>query len=587
MKVLHFYLLALLFTFSACADKQENKDAPSASTDDPLTLVASSKNQWTGITISPEGRMFVNFPRWSDNVPISVGEIVDGKVVPFPNKKWNDYQNTKKDEPHFIAVQSVVADEAGFLWVLDPANPKFTGVDNKGPRIHLFHLHGDHDEYVKTIYFDSSVYSQNSYFNDLRINHKNDMIYITDSGAGGLIILDLNTGVSRKILANHPSTHAETGYLKLKNGLWKRNIHADGIALSPDKKHLYYAALSGHSLYRISTEVLDHPAYNNENYVEHVERIASINAPDGMMFDQEGNLYLGDLENEAIAIYKEGYYFRWIKDRRIRWADTFAKDSKGNMYFTTSEINYGQEEQQTYAIYKLNQKPTLPKSKGKILLAITSHQKLGTSEDAKKTGYYLSEVSHAYYTFKAAGYEVEFVSPKGGKSYMDGVDTTDVQNARFLKDDQAQQKINNSFAAQDIKPKGYRAIYYAGGHGTMWDFPKSEPLANVAQQIYENGGVVGAVCHGPAGLLPVTLSNGKALIDGKKVNGFTNAEEKAVKLDKIVPFLLEDQLKAKGGIFEHGNKWEEFSVADQRVITGQNPASAEAVAEKMVEWLAK
>ncbi|WP_338235623.1 L-dopachrome tautomerase-related protein [Persicobacter diffluens] len=580
MKILNQLLIAA-FLMSAWACEHPKKEKITKD-DRPLSLIASSSRQWTGITISPEGRMFVNFPRWSDDVPLSVAEIIDGKVVPFPNEAWNTF-NGKNEAEHFTAVQSVVVDDRNFLWVLDPANPQFQGVLEGGPRLHLFNL--DRDEFVKTIPFSRTTWSQNSYFNDLRIDTETGMIYITDSGAGGLIILNLNTGVSRKVLADHPSTQAETDYLVFENGLWKNQVHSDGIALSPDKKYLYYAALTAHSLYRIPTAALQNPTFNDEDLAHRVERVASIAAPDGMLFDNTGNLFMADLENEAVAVYNEERYFQFLKDPKIRWADTFAKDPEGNIYFTTSQINYAVSDRKDYEIYRINIQPKLPVNKGKILIALTSHAEMG--QGGEPTGYFLSEVSHAYYTFLENGYEVAFVSPNGGEAPLTGMDTTDMQNRNFLKDDTAQKLVRNSIKASDINPKDYRAIYYAGGHGTMWDFPTDENLATISQVIYEDGGVVGAVCHGPSGLLPIKLSNGEYLIKGKKVNGFSNEEETAMKLEKTVPLLLEDALIERGGIFSKGPMWGDYSVADQRVVSGQNPASAHSVAQKMVDWLAK
>jgi putative intracellular protease/amidase len=141
------------------------------------------------------------------------------------------------------------------------------------------------------------------------------------------------------------------------------------------------------------------------------------------------------------------------------------------------------------------------------------------------------------------------------------------------------QKISNSHKPSEIKAEEYVAIYYAGGHGAVWDLPDNQEIAGIASKIYENNGVVSAVCHGPAGLVNIKLSNGKFLIDGKKVSGFTNEEEKAVKLENVVPFLLEDQLKERGGIYEKSGPWQEHVVTDQRLVTGQNPQSAKAVGE--------
>ena len=220
----------------------------------------------------------------------------------------------------------------------------------------------------------------------------------------------------------------------------------------------------------------------------------------------------------------------------------------------------------------------------KILMVITSHGTLG-EDKGEPTGYYLSEVSHAYYVFTEAGYEVDFVSPEGGKSPVDGYDLEDEDNKRFVNDETAQRKINNAMTPSAVNESEYAAVYYAGGHGTMWDLPDNEALASITAQSYESGGVVGAVCHGPAGLVNVKLSDGSYLVDGKTVSAFTNEEEVASGKDKYVPFMLETKLENRGANHVESDNWQKKVVADGRLVTGQNPASAKGVAENIVELL--
>ncbi len=221
--------------------------------------------------------------------------------------------------------------------------------------------------------------------------------------------------------------------------------------------------------------------------------------------------------------------------------------------------------------------------KKKILFVVTSHDKKGSTGEA--TGYYLSEVSHPWEVLRNAGYEIDFVSPKGGKAPVDGFDLNDKVNAEFWNDKVYHHKVENTKKPAEVNPADYAAIYYAGGHGAMWDLPNDTAIANIAGRIYENGGVVSAVCHGPAGLVNIKLSNGKYLVDGKKVNGFSNEEEDAVKLSSVVPFLLEDKLKERGGIYEKSGPWQQHVVTDQRLVTGQNPQSAKAVGEAVLAEL--
>ncbi len=222
-------------------------------------------------------------------------------------------------------------------------------------------------------------------------------------------------------------------------------------------------------------------------------------------------------------------------------------------------------------------------TKKKILIALTSHDVLGST--GKPTGAYLAELTHAHAVFVAAGFDVDFVSIRGGKVPLDGVDRKDPANAAFLDDGTALAALHASKRPGEVDPSAYAAIYYAGGHGTMWDFPGDGALANVAGRIYDRGGVVGAVCHGPSGLLEVKLSNGARLVAGKNVAAFTNEEEAAVGLTDVVPFLLADALRERGAVHAPAAKWAKQVVVSERLVTGQNPASAAGVAEAMRDLL--
>jgi len=220
----------------------------------------------------------------------------------------------------------------------------------------------------------------------------------------------------------------------------------------------------------------------------------------------------------------------------------------------------------------------------RVLIALTSHDKKGTTS-GEPTGAYLPEIAHPHAVFSAAGYSVDLVSTLGGAVPLDGVDRADAVSAAFLDDPQVARQLRESPASTSVDPKRYAAIFFAGGHGAMWDFPDAEAFANAARTIYEAGGVVGAVCHGPAGLVNVRLSNGRYLLDGKTVSAFTNDEERAVKLDAIVPFLLESRLAERGAHFEGAANWQEKVAVSERLVTGQNPASASGVAKAMVTLL--
>lgn len=223
--------------------------------------------------------------------------------------------------------------------------------------------------------------------------------------------------------------------------------------------------------------------------------------------------------------------------------------------------------------------------KKKILFVVTSHDKKG--DTGQETGYYLGEVSHPWEVLHKAGYEIDFVSPKGGTPPVDGFDLKDPVNKEFWENKEYKNKIDHSLQPSQVNPNDYSTIFYAGGHGAMWDFADNTELASIASKIYENGGIVAGVCHGPAGLVNIKLNNGKYLVDGKKINAFTNEEESEVKLTNVVPFLLEDKLKERGAKFEKSGLWQNHVVSDQRVITGQNPQSAKSVGEAILKELKK
>ncbi|MGO4758460.1 type 1 glutamine amidotransferase domain-containing protein, partial [Streptomyces sp. 2MCAF27] len=180
----------------------------------------------------------------------------------------------------------------------------------------------------------------------------------------------------------------------------------------------------------------------------------------------------------------------------------------------------------------------------RILLALTSHQELG--ETGRTTGFYVGEAAHPWKVLSDAGYEVDLVSVSGGRPPMDGRDLSDPIQKAFLEDPRIAEKLAATARPEDITPGDYDAILYVGGHGAVWDFPDSAGLARIARDIYEAGGAVAAVCHGPAGLVNLKLSNGAYLVAGKNVAGFTNSEEAAVGLTDVVPFLLQSRLEERG-----------------------------------------
>lgn len=219
----------------------------------------------------------------------------------------------------------------------------------------------------------------------------------------------------------------------------------------------------------------------------------------------------------------------------------------------------------------------------KVLIVLTSHAMLGST--GTPTGYYLSEVSHPYHELNKVGISVDIASIKGGKAPVDpkSLDLDDPINKEFWENPKTKNKIENTLKISEVKSSDYQGILFSGGHGTMWDFRGNEDVQKLIKELYENDGAVAAVCHGPAALVDVKLSNGEPLVKGKKVAGFTNAEEKKVELETVVPFMLESMLRENGAEFVEGGLFEENVQVDQRLVTGQNPASAKKVGSELAK----
>ncbi|MBQ4819483.1 type 1 glutamine amidotransferase domain-containing protein [Aquimarina sp. MMG016] len=224
--------------------------------------------------------------------------------------------------------------------------------------------------------------------------------------------------------------------------------------------------------------------------------------------------------------------------------------------------------------------------RGKILAVVTSTGFIGNTEES--TGYELTELSRAYYTFKANGFEVDIASPKGGKSPV-VIDEEDMvaYDYAFLKDEAAQYKTNNTLKIANIVPEDYQAIYFVGGKGAMFDFPNNKAIQTIVKNFDQANKVIGAVCHGPSALVNVTLDNGQPLLKDRRVSGFTNKEELLLIPDAktIFPFLLQDKMVAQGAYFNEGAMYLENISHDKNLITGQNPWSTWSLAESIIQQL--
>ncbi|CAM3606331.1 type 1 glutamine amidotransferase domain-containing protein [Zobellia roscoffensis] len=223
----------------------------------------------------------------------------------------------------------------------------------------------------------------------------------------------------------------------------------------------------------------------------------------------------------------------------------------------------------------------------KILFVLTSHDKLG--DTGKKTGFWVEEFANPYYTLLDKGADITLATPKGGAAPIDpSSNTPDASTAdteRFEKDDVAQEKIKNTKVLADINAEDFDAVFYPGGHGPLWDLANDANSIALIEKFNEQKKPIAFVCHAPAALKSVKGQDGEFLVKGKKVTGFTNTEEDAVQLTDVVPFLVENALKENGGIYSKGEDWAAYALQDGNLITGQNPASSELVAEKLLASL--
>ncbi|MDR0181931.1 type 1 glutamine amidotransferase domain-containing protein [Lysobacter arvi] len=218
-----------------------------------------------------------------------------------------------------------------------------------------------------------------------------------------------------------------------------------------------------------------------------------------------------------------------------------------------------------------------------VLFVLTSHGTKGST--GQPTGYYLGEVTHPLAELQAGGIPVEFASIQGGEPPVDGLDLDDAINARYWNDPAFREAVRHTRPLGEVDASRYGGIFFAGGHGAMWDFPGNADIQRVTRDIHEAGGVVAAVCHGPAALVDVTLRDGSYLVSGRNVSAFTDSEERAVRLDDAVPFLLASQLEQRGAHHHAAPDWTAKVVVDGRLITGQNPQSASGVGAAMRDAL--
>jgi sugar lactone lactonase YvrE len=369
-----FATLGLLVLAAGCRDSQPsppstsavtNAEVPPASRDPKLaawapegkleTVATFDGAMPTGVTVSVAERIFVNFPRWGDDVPFTVAELKNGKPVPFPDAAINRVPEAGKLASGFVSVQSVVVDPRDRLWVLDTGSIEMKPSELGGPKLVGIDLHDD--KVFKTIVLPRDVAPATSYPNDVRFDltrGKGGMAFITDSaseGSNAIIVVDLESGRSWRRLVDHPSTKAEKGFLPIVEGrpIMQREpgqppkpiaMGADGIAISSDGKQLYYCPLASRHLYSVSTDALANEKLSEAAVAKTVKDLGEKSASDGLESDHEGRVYVTSYEgNGILRRTPDGLFQTLVSDGRALWPDTLSLAPNGYLYFTANQLH--------------------------------------------------------------------------------------------------------------------------------------------------------------------------------------------------------------------------------------------------------
>jgi len=324
-----------------------------------LQQAAQFEHQVTGVTVSERGRIFVNFPRWTEDSPVSVAEVMkDGSLRPYPNEQWNAWRNVRRDEldpsEHWVCVQSVVADGRGSVWVVDPAAPAVDGIVPGGPKLVRIDLASD--RVAQVIRFGQDVAIPGSYLNDVRFSKDGRYAFLTDAGQrGALVVVELSSGKARRVLDGHPSTQPEKGVVVRTDGRPLRYpdgrpvlFAADSIALSSDGAWLYWKPLTGTTLYRIQTAALTGRGLAGEDVGSQVQPYGKVGPTDGLWIARRAGsggdiLFITAIEDNAVKARDlsqgpSGSLRTVLQDQRLRWPDTFSQGPDGSLYLTTSRI---------------------------------------------------------------------------------------------------------------------------------------------------------------------------------------------------------------------------------------------------------
>lgn len=339
-------VLATLLACRSAPPPEAPASAPSSSAP-ALEEVATSARQWAGLAIAHDGSVFVGYPRWSADVPISVARLgQDGAPSPVPDAAWNAWAPGADPASAWVCAQGMWVGRSGSLWVIDPASPGFAGVVEGGAK--LVEIDPRTNAVLRVVRLDAAAAPPRSYLNDVRVDDATSTAYLTDSGLGALVVVDLATGTARRVLDGHPSTQSEGLVLRFDGQELRMpdgslpQVHADGIALDPDGSRLWWHALTGRTLYRIDTASLRDPSLGVEALAAKVEKVAQTAACDGMETGFDGTLYLTALQEQSIQrLRRDGRLDTLASDPRLQWPDSLALRSDGWLYVSTSQIHRG------------------------------------------------------------------------------------------------------------------------------------------------------------------------------------------------------------------------------------------------------
>lgn len=321
--------------------------------------------QLTGVAISGTGRLFVTYPLWEGAHRYSLVEILPGnKKQPYPDEAMNQWKEGEDGKEKWVCVQAVYIDDHDAMWVVDPASPQMKQVYRNCHKLVQISLETNS---VERIYYFESAAGDKSYINDVRVDREAGFAYLTNSGEGGILVVELETGTIRQVLQDHPSvlTDPDFTFVMEDKELIKEGkpakIHSDGIALTPDGKWLYYKPLTDNKLYRIRTGFLQDEALTSGEISQWVEDLGAFTTTDGMIAAADKNLYLGDLQNAAIVKVDPDHKLQTVlQDQRLLWPDSYSVSNDGYLYISCSQIHKQPEynegvDQRTspYAIYRL------------------------------------------------------------------------------------------------------------------------------------------------------------------------------------------------------------------------------------------